>query len=191
MPNNLPPDDTPDAELMLLVMRSQDGDRDALDRLVRRFQRPLNAYVRRRCGDEAAAADVAQETLLAAVRGLPRLRDPAAFPGWLWSIARRRAADRGRLRTAESGGEFPEPAAPPEENVGVDAEGLRRAIDRLPPAQRQALTLHYFQGLSVTDAASAAGVCPGTLKSRLHHARRRLGEILRRNAADLTKGDPR
>ena len=85
----------------LLVVRAQLGERDAFADLVRAWHDPLTSYVRRML-DAGRADDVVQEVWLAVVRGLPRLRDPARFPPWLFSIARRVVINRLRTEYASS-----------------------------------------------------------------------------------------
>ena len=185
-------DDLSEAELTLLVLRSQDGDRDALDRLIREFQRPLLAYLLRRCGDASLAADLSQETLLRAVRDLSALREPAAFGAWLMASARRRVADHFRGRPPAAGGDAVGDVAAPVDAGPPETDDLTRCVDRLPPAQREAVRLYYFEDLPVAAVAAAAGVSEGTVKSRLHHARRKLHSALRRlrAAAGDEPGEP-
>ena len=83
----------------LLVLKCQTGDRRALEDLYRRYNARLGYYLRRLLGDEAAAADVQQEVWLSVIRRVGGLRNPAAFPVWLYQVARRKALDRvGRDR---------------------------------------------------------------------------------------------
>jgi RNA polymerase sigma factor (sigma-70 family) len=160
----------------LLVVRCQLGEREALAELVRAWHEPVWTYVRRMLGPQRAD-DVAQEVWVAVLRGLPRLRDPARFAPWLFTIARRAVADRLREEYA--------PAAEPEEPPDGDAfaEVLDRAellgaLAELPVREREVLVLFYLEDFSVEDCAAICGVPPGTVKSRLHRARRLLAQHL-------------
>ncbi len=167
----------------LLVMRCQDGSADALDELVRRWQRPLWRYALGLTGRSDEAWEVIQEAWLGIVRGLGHLRDPALFRPWAYRIVRNRAASwvarvqRARARESEV-----EPDRIGSEGTGSRDHGLRAAISRLPENQRAVLTLHYLDEMPVREIAAALLIPPGTVKSRLHTARRRLREIMERES---------
>jgi len=161
----------------LLVMRCQDGEADAMAELVRRWQRRLWRHACRMTGRQDAAWEVAQEAWLAIVRGIGRLHDPARFPAWAYRIVTNKAADwvARRRRRRDTQRELP-PEAPAADPPGEDGprDDLQAALRRLPTRQRAILSLHYLEGLSVAEIASALSVPPGTVKSRLHQARNEL-----------------
>jgi RNA polymerase sigma factor (sigma-70 family) len=156
----------------LLVVRAQLGERDAFAGLVREWHEPVHAFVRRMIGT-GSADDVAQEVWLAVVRGLPRLREPARFAPWLFSIARRAVTNRLRA-------EYARPAAPVEEpepdigNAVVDRAVVAAGLAGVPVLERELLILFYLQDLSVETCAEICGVPVGTVKSRLSRGRRLL-----------------
>src|SRR5690242_5216374 len=80
-----------------LIVLVQGGSRDAFDRLARRWSPRLMRYVTRVLGRPEAAADIVQETWLAAIRGLTRLDDASRFPAWIYSIAHRKCIDGMRF----------------------------------------------------------------------------------------------
>jgi RNA polymerase sigma-70 factor, ECF subfamily len=99
-------------------------------------------------------------------------------PAWLWGIARRRLASLARRQSPgglslEAAGERVDPASGPEEAaLGRDASTrIRLAVAHLPDEQRAAITAVVYQGQTITQAAQAAKVAEGTIKSRLHRAR--------------------
>ena len=163
----------------LLVLASQAGDASAFERLVARWHPRLLRHARRLTGDADAASDVAQDTWIAVVRGLPRLRDPARFGAWALRIAGRRAADwigrRVRARTRVAAAHEALKGA-----AGADAAAddritrLRTAVRALAAPDRLLVTLYYVDGYSVAETAVIVGVPAGTVKSRLFHARERL-----------------
>jgi len=161
----------------LLVMECQDGSVQALDRLVRRWQKRLWHYACRLTGDPEAAWEVMQESWLSVLRGLRRLDDPARFRPWVYRIVTRRADDwiagraKARCRRAEMSQteRTYEHRQDPEE-----ADELRRLLSGLPEQSRTALTLHYLEDLPVAEIASVLGIPEGTVKSRLHTARAEL-----------------
>lgn len=178
-----------------LVVRSQAGEETALRELVARWRHRLYRHARRLTGRADAAEDATQEAWLAIVRGLRRLDDAARFGPWAYAIvtnkcrdwvrkqSRRRAGGLGDAATVEA-------AHAPQRHDGHDGgrgEGddqtraLRAAMRDLSPTHRAALALHYLDGMNIAEIAAALGVPPGTVKSRLHHAREKLRAILERN----------
>lgn len=171
-----------------LVLRCQDRDAEALRELVSRYEQRIWRHALYLTGQREAAGEVAQETWLAIVRGLPRLRDPAAFRTWAYRMVARRSADwirrrqRDRAHARHASGQN-EPGAMPAPSAPVDDDELitlRLAIRRLPAQQRSVLWLHYRDGLGIREIAAVLDIPPGTVKSRLHHARNTLRETLER-----------
>ena len=160
----------------LLVIRCQLGDRAAFDALIARWGAPVAAYARRVAQDGDAASELTQDIWLRTFRGIGRLRDPRRFRSWLFGTAHRAFADSLRRRYTtlpivdEDGGEAVE--APERDHADVDL--LERGLARLPPVEREILTLFYLQELSIAEVADALVIAPGTVKSRLHRARRLL-----------------
>jgi RNA polymerase sigma-70 factor, ECF subfamily len=136
--------------------------------------------------NDADAADATQDAFVAAWRQLPRLRDPAAFDGWLNRIVANAAlmARRHRVRLREvsvrpayPGDETPqpEPAQDPRARTAmddvVDNDAIGRAFDRLRPKDRMILVLHHVEERPVAEIARTLGIPIGTAKWRLHVAR--------------------
>lgn len=169
-----------------LVLAAATGDRAATAGLVERWQPRLLRHARRLLGGSEAARDAVQEAWIDILRGLPRLDDPAAFPCWALRITSRRCLRRQPHQDAAR--PFDEEALA----AAADAAGegtstgeqaaelatLQRAIARLPPAQQATLALHHLEGLGVAQIALAMDVPPGTVKTRLMHARRKLRQLL-------------
>ncbi len=162
----------------LIVIRCQLGERDAFRDLVETWQRPLAGFVSRMCDDPAAVDDIVQTIWLKVVRGLPRLRDPAGFPAWIFSIARRCAVDRYRHHDPIEPLDEVEDAAFDDLDARLDAGEIAGAVAGLPPAEREVVELHYLIDLSIADVARVVGVPEGTVKSRLSRARRMLAPPL-------------
>ncbi|MFO8081072.1 MAG: sigma-70 family RNA polymerase sigma factor [Armatimonadota bacterium] len=168
------------------VIRAQLGDDEAFMRLAERYHARLLHYVRRIVGDRGVADDVVQETWVAAYRGLRRLDEPGRLKAWLFGIARNKALnalrkeERSRLDYVED--EALE-AVPDEEDDGLDlraeqAAQVHRALDRISPAHAEALVLYYVEGLSYEEVADVIGCKVGTVRSRLHYAKRALREAM-------------
>lgn len=164
-----------------LVISAQAGDRAAAEALARRYHRRFIAHAWRLTGDLELAGDVVQSSWVDIARGLPGLKDEAAFPAWAYQIVSRRCArsirgrqaDRALTGALSQAGQ--EDATPPSE---IATPRLKAAILALPPAQRAALALFYFEDLNVGEIAVALDVPVGTVKTRLMHARRALRAVL-------------
>lgn len=179
------PDDIQDE---LLVMRCQDGDRQALGDLVRRWQPRLVQYAGRLVNGPDAAADVVQEAWLAIVRGLARLDDPARFRPWAYRIVTHKCADWTRRRQRSRATEAslvsdPVAPTPPQADASDEVEMIRKALRQLPNQQKAILALFYLDGMSVRLIAEILSLPEGTVKSRLFHARGHLKEVLERRTS--------
>jgi RNA polymerase sigma-70 factor (ECF subfamily) len=170
---------SPDDQLYerLLVLRAQLGEREALVALVDRYTPRLRYFLARLAGDAGAVDDLVQEVWLAALRGLPRLVAAAAFRTWLYRIARDQALGllrrRRRLPQALENDHLLEDDAP--DNFSAeDAAAIHRALDSLPAEQREAIVLRFIEDMTYDEIAAVTGAPVGTVRSRLHYAKRAL-----------------
>jgi RNA polymerase sigma-70 factor, ECF subfamily len=161
-----------------LVAAVAAGDRHAMELLYRRHAPWLAGRLAARTSSRELAEEALQDTFLAAWRGARAYHGTGEVPAWLWGIARRRLASLARRQphgslSLEVAGERVDPATGPEEAaLGRDASArIRRALAHLPDEQRAAITAVVYQGQSIEEAALAAKVAEGTIKSRLHRAR--------------------
>lgn len=167
------PDDTrADA---LLAVRCQLGERAAFDDLIHRFALPLRGYVVRVVGNADAADELVQDTWLQLLQGIGRLREPARLRAFLFGIAHRRVMDHLRARYAAPPGTEAElealAADGPEPDAGLEAREVERGLARLPPPEREVLSLFYLDELSLAEVSQVLAIPVGTVKSRLHRAR--------------------
>lgn len=162
-------------EWVAVVVRAQVGDREAVAELVRGWHEPVWGYVRRMLGRDDVADDVSQEVWLAVVRGLPRLKEPERFAAWLFTIARRSVVNQLRGQYVDEPRQTPYDEPDPADQV-VDRVDVRRMVDRVPVVEREVLMLFHLEDLSLEECADVLGVPVGTVKSRLHRARRMLRE---------------
>lgn len=158
-----------------------------LERLLPACRGPVERYVKFRVASPQDAEDVLQEIFLAAARHAPSFRDERQAKAWLLGVARHKCADYYRARRPETPMDALAIRAvePPRVWPGP-ASAVRETLARLSPADRQALYLFYWLELPQAEIARKLGVPVGTVKSRLHAARRRFRALYPRR--EPTKG---
>jgi len=173
-----------DIYLELLVLRCQQQDRQALEELVKLFEKRLYYYIRRLVDDESDVWNILQETWLKVIGSIGRLREPKLITVWLYRIARNSIVDyrRGKYAKAIEYG-------PPDmlSNIPEDAEQMKfdnirlihHALGRLSASHREVLTLHFLEALPVEAIAAITGISIGTVKSRLFYAKQNLKQIIK------------
>jgi len=171
-------------ETELLVVRCQRGERSAFEELFQGWERRLFFYIRRLVKSEEEAWRILQEVWLQVLRGITSLRDPRLLPVWLYKVARNTAMSHYRQEYARE-----RPLDAPETFVATDADAqieldnaelVHFGLSRLPRSDREVLTLFFLRDLSVNEVAEVLDVPAGTVKSRLHKAKKALREILER-----------
>ena len=170
----------------LPVQQARRGDAAAWDAVFARYQLPLYAYVHQLVRDEQDSLDIVQETFVSAFRHLATLRDDRKFASWLFSIAHQKSIQKWRGRDKQAA-VFDEVAAEPFEFEDGPDELLIRdeqkaavlaLLDQLPPPQRSVLLLHYLEDFPLDEIARITDAQLGTVKSRLHYAKRALKKLL-------------
>src|SRR5262249_39423252 len=152
--------------------------------LVERYGPRLRYFVRKLlAGPAADVEDVLQEVWLDVFRGVARLAAPAAFRTWLYRVARDRTLRTLRRRR-------PPPKPPPDEAPGADDENdeftaedaarVHAALDGLAPEHREVLVLRFLEAMDYEEIARVVGCQLGTVRSRLHYAKRALRRRLER-----------
>ncbi|HEY0874281.1 MAG TPA: sigma-70 family RNA polymerase sigma factor [Vicinamibacterales bacterium] len=155
-----------------LVRAAQAGDREAYGRLYERFARTVQAVLLARL-PRTQVDDLVQDVFLHAMTKIADLRDPAAFRGWICTLARRQAIDHYRSQPAETPlVERAASAASPE--VAAEAAAAVAAIQELPEAYRETLALRLVGGLSGPEIAAATGLTPESVRVNLHRGFRLL-----------------
>ena len=162
----------------LLVVRVQVGDETAFTELVRRFSPRLRYFLSSLASDQNAVDDLLQNVWLDVYRGIERLTNPAAFPAWIYRIARSRVARQ--LRRQEPLESFPLEEVPdePVEFTAEEAAAVHAALNKLTPEHREVLVLRFLNDLSYSEIAEVIGVPIGTVRSRLYFAKKMLRTIL-------------
>src|SRR6478752_1480254 len=161
----------------LLVVRAQAGDEAAFAELVERFSPKLRYFLRKLLASADGAEDALQDVWLEVFRGLARLEDPQAMVAWLYRIARDRAYARlrkaRRLELSLDETAVMEPTTEAEKEFSAeDAASIHAGLDALPAQQREVLVLRFLEEMSYEEIAKVVGCELGTVRSRIHYAKR-------------------
>jgi RNA polymerase sigma factor (sigma-70 family) len=167
-----------------LVAGARLGSNSAIAKLAILRGPGLFRHAMRLLGNSDDAHDAVQEAWIEIIKGLPRLRDDRAFAAWAYRIVTRRAAriisvrvrDRNQINDTAQPDDVSVPESGP---MAADAHAVRQAIKALPPPQAAAISLFYLEDMSVAEVAIALDVPPGTIKTRLMHARAKLNKALK------------
>lgn len=163
-----------DATVAELVVAVQRGSRPAFNGLYERFHGVVHAVVLARvhAGD---ANDVVQDVFADVWSKLGALREPAAFPGWILTMARNRACDAARRRRPISDDKADLAIAPPPTS---EAAAALRAIRALPETYRETLIMRLVEGLTGPEIAERTGMTPDSVRVHLHRGIKLLRERL-------------
>jgi RNA polymerase sigma-70 factor, ECF subfamily len=142
----------------------------------------LRAFGVSLCGDIERADDLVQETLLKAWDHLDSFQEGTNLRAWLFTILRNTYFSECRRRRREvedrDGSKAADLSVHPAQQGHLDMQDFRRALNVLPPDQRESLILVGAAGFSYEEAASISGCAVGTIKSRVNRARSKLTELL-------------
>lgn len=165
-----------------LLVRCRAGERAAFDILLERYRERVLNLAFQLLREPHAAEDVAQEVFVRAFSNIGQFRGEAALFTWLYQITlnqcrarTRRAKDTVSFDDCEEAAQLP--TSHSTENAAVYGIALERALDRLSPPLRIALLLRELHGLSYEEIARVLKLPVGTVRSRLHAARRQFQEI--------------
>ena len=169
-----------------LVLDAQSGDRAAFGELARRYERAVYATALRRLGNHAEAQEVCQEVLVRAMQKIAQLREPEAFGAWLRSVTNRMAINRAvRKRSALATDPETMAVACVERETPLSLtltrerqSQVRAGLGRLGALDRDTLVAFYIHGQSVLEMSEGFRSPVGTIKRRLHVARKRLAKEL-------------
>lgn len=171
------------------IARSREGDHEAFEALVRRYQRMIHALAFRMTGSSSDAEDIAQETFIAAFHELDGFKGDARFSSWLYRVATNRCLNflkrnERRARAYESWMNENKNEVHRESDDEATARAVQAALMKLHPKQRSALVLITYENLNHTEAAAVLGCAETTVSWRVFAARRKLKRWL----APLVKG---
>jgi RNA polymerase sigma-70 factor, ECF subfamily len=153
----------------------------------------LRAFALSLCGNHERADDLVQETFLKAWTHMSSFQEGTNLRAWLFTILRNAYFSEIRKRRREvedtDGNEAESLSVAPSQQGHVELEDMRKALDLLPPDQREALVLVGAAGMSYEEAAEIAHCAVGTIKSRVNRARIKLGGLLGVEGADASGPD--
>jgi RNA polymerase sigma-70 factor (ECF subfamily) len=180
-----------------LLRALQAGDDDAFVVIMQRLENPLRRYIRRLIGDTDTGDDIVQDVFFTLYRKCDHVDASRGLRPWLFRVARNRCYDelrrQGRFQSvsldadADAQGQtfslaetLPDPSEPTEELAHWLFIQLvvREAMEKLPENQRQALILYAEEQMSYAEIAVATNTNPGTVRSRLSHARKTLRRLV-------------
>ncbi|MDA9865459.1 RNA polymerase sigma factor [bacterium] len=167
-----------------LMQRVRQSDTVAMRRLYERYHDPLMAFLIGRGADLTTAPDVLQDTMLEVWRSADRFRGASSFKTWVFAIARNKLIDRQRKQSKMYDlvdvPEIADDALNPEAAAvaSSDEKRVRRCLEGLKPAHLTAIRLAFYEDLNYAEIASIESVPVGTIKTRVHHAKRLLMRCL-------------
>lgn len=176
-----------------LVNQFQNGDTEAFNPLVLKYQKKIYNLMYQRVRDQETAKDLCQEVFLKAFNALPNFKGGSAFYSWIYRIAINCSIDFQRQRNRDKVLTFEElpfeadevlrmtDAHPSPERLLDEKElGLiiRKAVRKLPPGQRRVFNLRHRRELAIKEIAALLNRSEGTVKAHLHHAHRQLQGML-------------
>ena len=160
-----------------LAQAAQDGDKTAFAALYDRYARTIHGLLLARV-PRADVEDLVQDVFLTAWNRLARLREPAAFGGWLATIARNRAIDFHR-QSGEAAVELPADLAAHDATAErADALQLLAMVRSLPEAYRETLVLRLVEGMTGPEIAARTGLTAASVRVNLHRGMKMLREKL-------------
>ena len=176
-------------ELQLPVHEARAGEPEAWEALLARYRLPLYAYVYELVHQEQTSLDLVQETFISAARHINTLQRDEKFGSWLFSIAHQKCIQHWRKqRPAEIpidplDEDFPEPEPGPQELLirKEQEEAFMKLLGQLAVPHRAVLLLHFMEDFSLEEIARITETHIGTVKSRLHYARKALRRLLEEN----------
>ncbi len=158
----------------VLVLRCQIGDKDALARLIKRYQAPLRYFISRLLTNPETAEDIFQDTWLTVIRRIHTLKKTEAFSTWLYRIARNKVYQQFRRKRKLF--ELDQNIAVPNNTENdvfppEDSAKVHRGLKKLLPEYREVLMLRFLEQMSYEQISQVINCRLGTVKSRIHYAK--------------------
>lgn len=178
-----------------LINRTEAGERDAFDELVKKYQKPLYATLYRMVSNHEDASDLLQKTFIKAFTGLKSFERRSSFKTWLYQIginlAKNVYRDRGRFNQVSIDDVIIR-KDPRTLDILIRNESrllLRKALTGLPEKQRLTLMFRIQEGRKFDEIADIMKCSVGTAKANYHHAVQKLKLIMKESVEDLKTDD--
>jgi RNA polymerase sigma-70 factor (ECF subfamily) len=147
------------------------------------MERPLLCFILRLARNQELALEILQDVWLQCGKRISALREPRSVRAWLYRLAHGLAVDqirreRHRIEVEQEHLSVGEDLNSAEPLDGFEPVDIQRALDRLEPDQRDALTLHFLEDFSISEIGEIVGAAEGTVKSRIHYAKKALKKEL-------------
>lgn len=167
----------------LLVLRCQQGNKQAFEELVRCWEDKLLYYIRRLVDNEQDAWQILQQVWVAVFHNIGGILEPKKFPAWLYGIARNLVLNHLRGKYSENSflEEYKDTRSGQIKDcseVFDNAEQVHYGLAKVSRSAREVLTLFFFQDLSLEEIAEVLRIPVGTVKSRLYYAKQALRNVL-------------
>ncbi len=174
----------------LTIKRAQNGDGTALEELLLAYEKKVYTIAYRLMGNEADAADMAQEALIKIYRGVRGFKGEASFSSWVYRLTvnacmdglrRRKRAPLSLEMVINNGASLEDAASDTPETCALSlerGEDIQKALLVLSPEHRAAVVLRDINGLTYEEIADSLQISIGTVKSRISRGRQRLKELL-------------
>jgi len=168
-------------QLEILVLRCQVGDTDAFEELFKQYQPLLRYYIRRLDAKTDNIDDMLQDIWLSVYRKIEKLKEPRAFPVWVYRIARNKVFSGFRNKRIFA--PLPEERVlseiKDEPDIPTDrSEAIHKALTEIQPQHREVLTLCFLENMPYQAIAKIVGCSLGTVKSRIYYAKQSLRKVL-------------
>lgn len=165
-----------------LALRCQTLEPGAFESLFADMEQPLFYYLFQLVRDQDQALELLQETWIRALKTFNKLKQPSSVRAWLYTLAHGIAVDHIRRSQVRQRAEE-QYVDGLDTNVSPDlspftATAIHDALARLSPTHREALVLHFLEEFSISEISTIIGCPPGTVKSRIHHAKAEIKQIL-------------
>jgi RNA polymerase sigma-70 factor (ECF subfamily) len=173
-----------------IILRAKDGDMDAFETLVKKYQKPIYSLCRRMTGEHQSADDLSQETFIKAFISLQKFKDGMSFFSWIRKIAfnnslnylkkRKREEPLGIREITVTENLNSSPHELPQEQLlrNIMEVKFKEALEALPLNQKTVFILRVFENLSYKAIADFLNIPPGTVMSRLSRSRKKLKTLL-------------
>lgn len=159
-----------------LILQAQNGDKGALGALVNRWNKKLTSFSYKYTKNNDQAKDIVQDSWIAIIRGINKLKSPSKFPSWAFRIVYNKTIDQLKKTHDLDLSKVNEPQS--EEILDHEILDINAELKKLPSIHKTILNLYYLEGMPVKEISKLLSISDGTVKSRIFYAREKLKKNL-------------